>query len=275
MGLKKFDTNQSQSNKESKNLIESKQGSKKYEDPYGTTSKKSGFAGVFETIIRTFRGLSFLAFIIPIFSLYILSIGVAASPAVFLFKFVQPMFENQNLFISTLGYSFLIPFCYFTFAIALIFVVPFFNWILPLKIKPMRTTWFSLEVIPWYYHNALVQLVRYTVLDIMTPSPLNLLFFKMMGMKVGKNVLINTSNISDPALITLEDNVTVGGSATIFAHYGMKGYLIVAPVIIKKGANLGLKSSIMGDVVIEEGAMVPPHEIVLPKTVFKKGDKTK
>lgn len=133
----------------------------------------------------------------------------------------------------------------------------------------MRATWYSLEVIPWYYHNALVQLVRFTVLDIITPSPLTNLFFKMMGMKIGKNVLINTSNISDPALITLEDNVTLGGSSTVFAHYGMKGFLVVAPVVIKKGANIGLKASIMGDVIIEEDAMVPPHEIVLPKTIYK------
>lgn len=248
---------------------------KEYENPFAKTSKKSGFAGIVETIVRTFRGLSFVAMMAPIAILYVLCIGLSAYPAVIVFNSVSPLLDGANVFIHGLGISLLIPICYFMFAISIIFVVPFFNLILPLKLKPMRTTWFSLEVIPWYYHNALVQLVRYTVLDIMTPTPINVLFFKMMGMKIGKNVLINTSNISDPALITLEDNVTIGGSATIFGHYGMKGFLIVSPVVIKKGATIGLKASIMGDVVVEENAMVPPHEILLPKTVFEAKAKDK
>ncbi len=58
--------------------------------------------------------------------------------------------------------------------------------------------------------------------------------------------LINTTNISDPCMITLGDYVTVGGSVTIFGHYGQKGYLIIEPVEIGNGTTIGLKSSIMG-----------------------------
>jgi acetyltransferase-like isoleucine patch superfamily enzyme len=142
-----------------------------------------------------------------------------------------------------------------------------------LKLKPWRGGWYSLQSLPWYYHNALVQLVRYTFLDLVTPSPLNVLFYRMMGMKIGKGVMINTTNISDPGLITLEDNVTIGGSATLFAHYAQGGYLVIAPTIIKKGATIGLRASVMGDVIVGEKVTVKPHSILLPKTRLNKGDK--
>ncbi|NJN24742.1 MAG: hypothetical protein HC819_01485 [Cyclobacteriaceae bacterium] len=85
-------------------------------------------------------------------------------------------------------------------------------------------------------------------------------------MKIGKHAHINTTNISDAALIEIGDKVTIGGSATIFAHYASKGYLVVAPVRIRDGATVGIKATVMGDVEIGEGVMVGPHDVVMPKS---------
>ena len=79
-----------------------------------------------------------------------------------------------------------------------------------------------------------------------------------MGMKIGKGVIINTSNISDPCLIELEDYSTIGGSVTMLGHYGQKGILVIGKVCIKKGAMVGLRASIFGDVIIGEHAVVAP-----------------
>ena len=87
-----------------------------------------------------------------------------------------------------------------------------------------------------------------------------------MGMKIGKGVHLNTTNISDSALIEIEDHVTVGGSAHIIAHYATKGFLVLSKVKIEKGATIGLKATVMGDVEIGEGVMIGPHEVVMPKT---------
>jgi acetyltransferase-like isoleucine patch superfamily enzyme len=140
------------------------------------------------------------------------------------------------------------------------------NKLLPLKVKPLRASWYSLSVIPWYYHNALTYLVRYTFLDFITPTPLNKLFYQMMGMKIGKGTMINTSNISDPCLIELGDYVTIGGSASLVAHYGQKGMLIIEPLVVKDKATIGLKASLFGDVIVGKGALVKAHEVVMPKT---------
>ena len=102
---------------------------------------------------------------------------------------------------------------------------------------------------------------------------MNILFYRMMGMKIGKNVHLNTTNISDPCLIEIGDKVTIGGSAHIIAHYASKGYIIVDRVKIGKGATVGLKATIMGDVEIGEQAAIGPHEVILPKSRIPAGRK--
>ena len=143
--------------------------------------------------------------------------------------------------------------------------MPILNWPIKPFVKPYRGAWFSLESIPWFYHNSLIYLVRYTVLNLITPSPISTFFFKAMGMKIGKNVLLNTGNISDACLIEIEDYATVGGSVYLMAHYGMKGYLIVDKLKIGKGANIGLHSYVMA-AEVGEFSTVLPNSVVLPKT---------
>lgn len=236
---------------------------------HSTTSDLKGLAGFIEGMFRKFKGPGFALAMLPIGVAYILCLGLSIMPGYLLVEYTW----KHAVFLRPLLISLSIGSAYLLYGLSIIFVVPFFNKIMFLKLKPWRGGWFSIQSLPWYYHNALVQLVRYTFLDLVTPTPINILFFKMMGMKIGKGVMINTTNISDPCLITLEDNVTIGGSATLFAHYAQGGYLVIAPTIIRKGATIGLKASIMGDVVVGEKVTVKPHSILLPKTRINKGDK--
>lgn len=244
-------------------------------DVHSRKSDKKGLWGKLETIIRSFRSFAFVLAIAPMIAIYLVSFGLALAPGVYFTMSVYNFFENSGAMIQALASGLTLGLSYFIFGLSLLFLAPFFNWALRLnkKIKSnWRGSWFSVETLPWYYHNALTQMVRYTFLDFITPTPLNILFFKMMGMKIGRGVMINTSNISDPCLITLEDNVTIGGSATIFGHYAQGGFLILAPVVIKQGATIGLKASIMGDAIIGEKVTVKPHAVVLPKSRISKGD---
>jgi hypothetical protein len=252
--------------------LQDKKSYRKRENVHGTTSQRKGMAGIFEVFFRTFRHLSALLVILPIGLVYFIAVGLSISPALYIFSKVVIYADTLNTFLKILCLSTTAGIAYFVFGITLIFVVPLFNCISLPFIKPWRGPAYSLPTLPWYYHNALVQLVRYTFLNLVTPTPINVLFYRLMGMKVGKGVVINTSNISDPCMITIEDNVTIGGSATIFAHYAQGGYLVMAPVLIKKGATVGLKASIMGDVIIGEKVTVPPHSVQLPKTRLNKGD---
>ncbi len=238
----------------------------KIENVHSKRSSKKGIAGFFEMLLRRFRIVSFVIALTPLYLISVLAMGIAATPGVYLFSYVYQATRTwpEIFHFLSLGVAFFGA--YLLYGLSIIFVIPFFNKIMPFRVKPFRGGYFSLQSVPWYIHNALTYIVRYTFLEFVTPTPLNTLFYKMMGMKIGKGVHINTTNISDPALIEIGDFVTIGGSAHIIAHYGQKGYLVLSRVKIGNGVNIGLKATIMGDTIIGTGAMIAPHEVILPKS---------
>ena len=112
-------------------------------------------------------------------------------------------------------------------------------------------------------------------------EPLNLKFlrakfWRKMGCKVGKNVLIGHTvslDYGNTELITIEDNAIITNGCTILCHRrDMKGYrrgdnayvlpYIYAPVTLKKGCQIGMGSIIMPGVTIGEGAIVGARSVV-------------
>ncbi|WP_295904193.1 hypothetical protein [uncultured Bdellovibrio sp.] len=236
-------------------------------------STKGGAYGFIESFLRRFRLATFLGVLIPVAVAYIICLGTALTPGIYLFRWALSEVSEFNGVLQAfiLGLSVAIGFV--AFVITLILIVPILNAPALPFIKPYRGPWFSLESIPWLYHNALTYLVRYTVLDFITPTPLNIFFFRAMGMKIGKGCMINSSNISDPCLIHLGDYVTIGGSAYLMAHYGMKGYLVIDHLKIGAGATIGLAAKVLGGVEIGRRATVAPNATVFPKTVIKEMEK--
>ncbi len=241
------------------------------EDVEARTSSRKGVSGLLETFLRRFRLLSYLIAMIPLYLLCVLAMAISATPGVYIFYQIM---EATHTWMDILHYgslAFGVILGYLLYGITIIFVIPFFNFLMPFRVRPFRGSYYSITAVPWFFHNAYTYVVRYTFLEFVTPTPLNLLFYKMMGMKMGKGVHINTTNISDPSLIELGDKVTIGGSATIIAHYASQGYLIVEPVKIGRGVTIGIKATVMGDVEIGEGAVVAPHEVILPKSRIPAG----
>lgn len=235
------------------------------------TSDMPGLTGMVETFLRRFRNLAFSMMVAPVIAACLCCMGFSLVPAIYLVTFVHAHAVSLPTFWQylALGTSFTVG--YFLYGLSLMFVVPAVNFVCP-KVKPWRGIWYSLPAIPWYFHNALTYTVRYTFLEYLTPSPLNILFYKMMGMKIGKGVVINSTNISDPCLIELDDYVTIGGSAHLLGHYGQKGFLVLAPVKIGKGTTIGLKASVMGGVTIGKNCVVRPHSVMLPKSTLGDGE---
>jgi len=236
-----------------------------------TTSRRTGIAGLFETALRRFRTGSYIIALIPLYVIAILGMGISATPGVMFFNYITNMSQSLPPLLHYLILSSTLVTSYFIYGFVLIFVIPLFNFLMPFRLKPFRGMYYSLSSVPWYFHNAFTYIVRYTFLEFITPTPLNMMFYRMMGMKIGKGAHVNTTNISDPCLIEIEDKVTIGGSVHIIAHYASKGFLIVEPVRIRKGATIGLKATVMGDVEIGEGAVIAPHEVILPKSRIPAG----
>lgn len=238
----------------------------KRDDVYAAESEKTGFGGFLESTIRRFRGISFMITLAALYFLVMLAMGISVTPGIYFYNFALDATAQWPQFFHYLSIGFSIVFGYFLYGCSIVFVIPLFNFLMPFRVKPFRGSYFSLATIPWYFHNTFIYVVRYTFLEFFTPSPMNILFYKMMGMKIGKHSHINTTNISDAALIEIGDRVTIGGSATIFAHYASKGFLVLEPVKIKAGATIGIKATVMGDVEIGEDVMIGPHEVVMPKS---------
>ena len=105
-----------------------------------------------------------------------------------------------------------------------------------------------------------------------TLTPFGIWFLRAMGMTIGRHAFVNTDLISDPRLIALGDDVTLGGSVRIFAHYGGGGNLVIAPVVIEDRATVGIGVTIMGDVRIGKGAVILPHSALLPGSRVGEGE---
>ena len=245
----------------------------KFIDIHETTSNKRGIWGVMEVFLRRHKTFAYLFFYLIVVLVCLICVALSLSPLFALVLWTYEHTRNVSFVFHVFALAFSTAIGLVSGTIVLLFSTIFFNKLNPFPIKPRKNNWYSVENIPWFYHNSLVYLVRYSVLDFITPSPIQQWWLRGMGMKIGKGVIINTSNISDPCLITLEDYSTIGGSVTMMGHYGQKGILVIGEVIVKKGAMVGLKASIFGDVIIGEYAAVMPHSAVLPKSRIYREEK--
>ena len=161
---------------------------------------------------------------------------------------------------------------YFAYGLTLLLVAPLLNGLLGGRLKPYRGSTVSLTALRWYVHCTLTLVVRYSFLEFVTPSPFAQLYYRLMGMRIGRNVTINSTAIADPSLIELADGVTIGGTASVMAHYAQGGYLVIAPVRLGAGATIGLRAIVMGGVEVGAGAKVLAGSFVLPNTRIPAGE---
>ncbi len=243
---------------------------REFHDPQG--SKEKGIIGLFERVLRKSKLLVLGCLLIVIYAVVAALLGISLIPGVALVKWMFGWSEDFSTLPRLFIQGFSLALGYLAYGFTAIIVVPLMNRLIRPYIKPFRGGVYSTKVLGWYLHNILIYSVRYTFLDWITPTPFNIYFYRQMGMKIGRGTEVNSSNISDAALITLEDGVTVGGSVTIIAHYATGGFLIVTPVIVRKNATLGIRSIIMGGADIGERATILPNSVVLPKTVVPAGE---
>ena len=241
-------------------------------DLNSTKSELSGIKGLFERLLRRFKVATYLLSMLPIYLFACLVFGASLTPPIFLFRWIQDFTQQSPQWIQNLAYAFGLASGYFLYGTTLIFILPLVNKLLVGRLRSWRGNYYSAESLKWFLHNGLTYMARFTFLEFITPSPLALLFYEMMGMKVGKGVVINSTWISDPSMIEMKDKVTIGGSVTIVGHYGQGGFLVIAPVKIGANCTIGLKATIMGGCEIGDNAKLLPHSVLLPKTKVPAGE---
>jgi acetyltransferase-like isoleucine patch superfamily enzyme len=127
------------------------------------------------------------------------------------------------------------------------------------------------------------------------PSGVRIFFHRLRGVNIGKNVYLGIDvHIDDdnPDLVTIEDGVFLTAECILMTHkrdlinYHFGDWIgeqefIRKPILIKKGAHIGIGSIIMPGVTIGEGAIVaagavvtkdvPPYSLVagVPARIIK------
>jgi len=209
---------------------------------------------------------------LPFLALAILAMGLAVGVAAAVFAALAPLAQTSAAWLhyAILGVVFAVS--YFAYGLSLLLIAPAINFVLGGRLQPYRGSAVTLAAMRWYVHCTMTLVVRYSFLEFVTPSPFSQLYYTLMGMKIGRDVTLNSTAIADPSLIEIGDRATIGGSANILAHYAQGGYLVIAPVKIGEGATIGMRAVIMGGVTVGAKAKVLANSFVLPNTNIPDGE---
>ena len=209
---------------------------------------------------------------LPFLALAILAMGLAVGVAAAVFSALAPLAQTGAAWshYAVLGIVFAVS--YFAYGLSLLVIAPAINFLLGGRLQPYRGSAVTLAALRWYVHCTMTLVVRYSFLEFVTPSPFSQMYYRLMGMKIGRAVTLNSTAIADPSLIEIGDHATIGGSANILAHYAQGGFLVIAPVRIGAGATIGMRAVIMGGVEVGAKAKVLANSFVLPNTKIPDGE---
>jgi acetyltransferase-like isoleucine patch superfamily enzyme len=191
--------------------------------------------------------------------------GVAAFPSVSLWLWASEHLPVQGS-VRVLLLCVLAALGYFLAGIVLIFVVPIARWLTLAIGTPLgKYPYISFKGYQWASYNALTLTVRYSFINWIRATPFIVLFHRMMGMKVGARVQINTAVIADQNLISIGDDTVIGGDVTLIGHAVEGPNLVTAPVKIGSNVTVGLMAVVM------PGCEIGDHAMIAANAVLKKG----
>jgi acetyltransferase-like isoleucine patch superfamily enzyme len=193
--------------------------------------------------------------------------GIAATPGVFLALRLHALVEASSLpEIARVALTCMLAgLAYFAYAVTVIFVVPVFRLLAP-GTPEGRYSYYSYKAFQWASYNALILLVRYTCINFMRVTPFINLFHRMMGMKLGRRVQINTAIIGDSNLISIGDDSVIGGDVTLIGHSAERGQLVAERVKIGSRVTIGLMAIILPGCEIGDGAVIAASAVLTKGT---------
>lgn len=187
-----------------------------------------------------------------------LLLGLAIYPSVLL---LTPMAQH-----GPLGLSMALGLGYFVSGTALLFWCAAFHHLLFMQLKPGRHKLTSLQAFRWASASSLYMLVKFTVGDFFMITPLGTLYLKVLGAKIGKNVMINSKYLHDHALLEIGEGTLIGGDAVLSAHVAEGGNLVLSPIKVGKNCLISQKAVLMPGVEVGDNSIVAAGAIVLKDT---------
>jgi hypothetical protein len=116
------------------------------------TKTPGGFRGFYEKMLRGYQSVIHAMSLFPIYLLSAFCLGLSLSPGLWVFNTIQNATMHSAFYIKypALGFAFALAF--YCYGFTLIFMVPFFNFILRASPKPSRGPYYSWNNVVWYIH---------------------------------------------------------------------------------------------------------------------------
>lgn len=226
-------------------------------------------AGAFRRRLLTpLQGLVTLALYLEASILF----GVAAFPAALFWlacaRHAGPAGPLRLLLLAVAGAA-----AYFLFGLALLVVLPLARWATGSLGTPVgRFRYPSMQAWRWASYNTLTLLLRFTFIHWMRLTPLLPLYHRLMGMRIGARVQINTAIVADQNLITIGDDTVIGGDVTLVAHAAERGAIVTAPIVIGARVTVGLMAVILPGCTIGDDAVIAAGSVLSKGTRVGPGE---
>ncbi|MFA5944642.1 MAG: DapH/DapD/GlmU-related protein [Candidatus Thermoplasmatota archaeon] len=159
-----------------------------------------------------------------------------------------------GLYFSILGF--------FVFGIALMFVLPLVKFIFRFKPHVGEIPIHSFRIWSWYNVNGMQFMFNTVFGRFARATTLYPVFLRMMGAKMGRDVVFNTQHVYDLDIISVGDKTVIGANASILGHVGEKGKLVRAPITIGKNCTIGQYANVFPGVTMGDNCHVGAMSLV-------------
>jgi len=189
--------------------------------------------------------------------------GLPLAPVLALFDVVTnaTLTENDNL--NYIVYGLTAGLCLMTYILSLLTMAGFTQRLIYVrfsgdKLVDELNSWTTIRwAICGHIHRCTHPVLVHTI-----PSLISNAYYRLAGAKIGKGVQINTINLNDPSMVTIEDNVVVGGGCIINGHLVEKGQIILSRITLGEGSLLGARVTIQPGVTVGKGAVIGTNGLV-------------
>lgn len=134
--------------------------------------------------------------------------------------------------------------------------------LLSLGITAGRYPAVSATTLRWLIYSGIYTISVRTILPLIPMTVFINTYFRIIGCRMGRNVKLNTFMLNDAYLLTLEDDVIVGGDTDISCHLFENNHLTLKPIRIGKGTLVGAHCYISPGVDIGEHCVIGLHSFI-------------
>jgi hypothetical protein len=125
-----------------------------------------------------------------------------------------------------------------------------------LGIKPGRHEAASPTVLLWIVLNGIWTLALRLILPMVPMTPISMMFHRLSGCRIGRNVWINTVSLVDCYMISIGDNTVIGGEAVLSPHVYEDGKLTIRRISIGRDCLIGAYAYISPGVTVGDGSII-------------------